>query len=204
MHCSIYSHNTHTSDWTPWCTARSTITTLTHQTEHRDALLDLQSQHSHIRLNTVMHCSIYNHNTHTSDWTPWCTARSTITTLTHQAEHRDTLLDLQKKQPRSRVVGTLVARSSSVRAVACSNLRQVPPLQACMWGSDRLHAGCQEVCKCSTRGESWGMYITFASAKIANKAEPTLALKPRGDLTRNPKQGYQWPQKRTCVRPKKI
>ena len=56
--------------------------------------------------------------------------------------------------------------------------------------------------KCSTRGESWGMYITFASAKIANKAEPTLALKPRGDVTRNPKQGYQWPQKRTCVRQK--
>ena len=28
-----------------------------------------------------------------------------------------------------------------------------------------------------------------------NKAEPTLALKPRGDITRNPKQGYQWPQK---------
>ena len=44
------------------------------------------------------------------------------------------------------------------------------------------------------------MYITFASAQKANKAEPTLALKPRGDITRNPKQGYQWPQKRTCVR----
>ena len=70
------------------------------------------------------------------------------------------------------------------------------------WGSDWLCAGCQEVSKCSTRGESWGMYITFASAKIANKAEPTLALKPRGDVTRNPKQGYQWPQKRTCVRQK--
>ena len=28
----------------------------------------------------------------------------------------------------------------------------------------------------------------------ANKAEPTLALKPRGDVTRNPKQGYQWPK----------
>ena len=35
-----------------------------------------------------------------------------------------------------------------------------------------------------------------------NKAEPTLALKPRGDVTRNLKQGYQWPQKRTCVRQK--
>ena len=68
-------------------------------------------------------------------------------------------------------------------------------LCTCMWGSDWLCAGCQEVGKCSTRGESLGMYITFASAKIANKAEPTLALKPRGDVTRNPKQGYQWPLK---------
>ena len=28
----------------------------------------------------------------------------------------------------------------------------------------------------------------------ANKAEPTVALKHRGDVTRNPKQDYQWPQ----------
>ena len=31
--------------------------------------------------------------------------------------------------------------------------------------------------------------------KKVNKAEPTLALKPRGDVTRKPKHGYQWPQK---------
>ena len=31
-----------------------------------------------------------------------------------------------------------------------------------------------------------------------NKAERTLALKLRGDVPRNPKQGYQWPQNRTC------
>ena len=38
-----------------------------------------------------------------------------------------------------------------------------------------------------------------------NKVEPTLALKPRGDITRNPNQGYQWPQNRTgeCVGQKK-
>ena len=71
-----------------------------------------------------------------------------------------------------------------------------------MWGSDRLRAGRQEVGKCSTRGESREMCITFASAKIANKAEPTLALKPRGDVTRNPKQGYQWPQKKDMCPPK--
>ena len=33
----------------------------------------------------------------------------------------------------------------------------------------------------------------------ANKAEPTLALKPRGDISRSPKQEYQGPHKWTCV-----
>ena len=32
--------------------------------------------------------------------------------------------------------------------------------------------------------ESWGMYITFTSARISNKTEPTLALKHRGDVAR--------------------
>ena len=36
----------------------------------------------------------------------------------------------------------------------------------------------------------------------SNKAEPTLALKPRGDVTRSPKQGYQWTHKWTCVQQK--
>ena len=40
------------------------------------------------------------------------------------------------------------------------------------------------------------------SLSSANKAEPTLALKPRGDITRSPKQGYQWPHKWTCVQQK--
>ena len=35
-----------------------------------------------------------------------------------------------------------------------------------------------------------------------NKAEPSLALKPRGDVTRSPKQGYQWPHKWACVQQK--
>ena len=59
-----------------------------------------------------------------------------------------------------------------------------------------------QVGKCSTRGGSRGMYITFASAKNAIKAEPTVALKPGGDVTRNPKQGYSGLKKRTCVRQK--
>ena len=37
----------------------------------------------------------------------------------------------------------------------------------------------------------------------ANKAETTLALKPRVDVTRNPKQGYQWPPKKGHVCPPK-
>ena len=36
----------------------------------------------------------------------------------------------------------------------------------------------------------------------SNKAEPTLVLKPRGDVTRSLKQGYQWPHKWTCVQQK--
>ena len=60
------------------------------------------------------------------------------------------------------------------------------------------NAGHQEVGRCSAKGEFQGMYITFASTK-ANKAEPTMALKPREDVTRNLKQGYQWPQNRTYV-----
>ena len=53
---------------------------------------------------------------------------------------------------------------------------------------------------CSTRGGSQGMYIMFASAMQIR--QPTLALKTRGDITRNPKQEYQWPPKRTIVRQK--
>ena len=37
----------------------------------------------------------------------------------------------------------------------------------------------------------------------ANKAEPTLALKPTEDVTRSPKQGYQWPHKKDSCPPKK-
>ena len=35
-----------------------------------------------------------------------------------------------------------------------------------------------------------------------NKAGPTLALKPREDVPRSPKQGYQWYNKWTCVQQK--
>ena len=42
-------------------------------------------------------------------------------------------------------------------------------------------------------------HISCTPPHSSNKAEPTLALKPRGDVTRSPKQGYQWPHKWTCV-----
>ena len=45
-------------------------------------------------------------------------------------------------------------------------------------------------------------HISRMPLQSSNKAEPTLALKPRGDITRSPKQGYQWPQKWTCVQQK--
>ena len=44
--------------------------------------------------------------------------------------------------------------------------------------------------------------ISHTPPQSSNKAEPTLALKPRGDVTRSPKQGYQWPHKWTCVQQK--
>ena len=48
--------------------------------------------------------------------------------------------------------------------------------------------------RCHTRGELQRMYITYASTKVV--------LKSRGDVSRNLKQGYQWPHKWTCVQQK--
>ena len=42
-------------------------------------------------------------------------------------------------------------------------------------------------------------YIHFHQMRIR---VPTLALKPRGDVTRCPKQGYQWPHKKDLCPPK--
>ena len=44
--------------------------------------------------------------------------------------------------------------------------------------------------------------VTRTPPQSSNKAEPTLASKPRGDVTRSPKQAYQWPHKWTCVQQK--
>ena len=44
--------------------------------------------------------------------------------------------------------------------------------------------------------------ISRMPLQSSNKAEATLVLKPREDVTRSLKQGYQWPQKWTCVQQK--
>ena len=65
------------------------------------------------------------------------------------------------------------------------------------------HAGHQEVSRYRTRGESQGTCnVTRMPLLSLNKAEPTLALKPRGDVTRSLKQGYQWPHKKDSGPPK--
>ena len=45
--------------------------------------------------------------------------------------------------------------------------------------------------RCRTRGESEGSVVHRRGSMQAR--ESTLALKPRADVTRSPKQGYQWP-----------
>ena len=59
------------------------------------------------------------------------------------------------------------------------------------------HAGIIHWQRCCTRGESQGTYITHLH-KVWIRL-PTLASKPRGHITRSPKQGYQWPYKWKCV-----
>ena len=48
----------------------------------------------------------------------------------------------------------------------------------------------KEVSRCSTRGGYQGLYIIFASATQIRQS--TLALKPTGHVTRNPKQVHQF------------
>ena len=70
---------------------------------------------------------------------------------------------------------------------------------------------CGEVTGCNASHQEVGMYSTrcilgnvhyICVHKKLNKVQPTLALKPRGEITRNLKQGYQWPPERTYVRHK--
>ena len=49
----------------------------------------------------------------------------------------------------------------------------------------------QEVSRCRTRGESEECIADRKGSKQARHS--TLALKPRADIIRSPKQGYEWP-----------
>ena len=52
------------------------------------------------------------------------------------------------------------------------------------------YAGSQEVSRCCIRGES----EDHTGEKHTSEGS-TLVLKPMADITRRPKQGYQWPHK---------
>ena len=54
---------------------------------------------------------------------------------------------------------------------------------SCLYGCDAQHTKFVICC------------ITYASIKVRIRL-PTLALKPRGDVTRSPKQEYQWSHKK--------
>ena len=73
------------------------------------------------------------------------------------------------------------------------------PTNACSQVHVREWLGCevghQEVSRCCTGGESRGTCNLYASMQVRIRL-PTLALKPRGDVTKSPKHGYQWPDKK--------
>ena len=58
------------------------------------------------------------------------------------------------------------------------------------------HAGYQNVSRYRTRGES-----EDHTSEKAHKGS-TLDLKPKADVTRSPRQGYQWPHKKDLCHPK--
>ena len=93
------------------------------------------------------------------------------------------------------VIGeTTLAHLSSVQVVACLIPSQFLPLLKHACGETAgHHDGHQKV-------EVWHQgNVHYISLHNANKTELTLPLKPRGEIIRNPKQEYQWPQNRTCV-----
>ena len=74
--------------------------------------------------------------------------------------------------------------------------------ETCMWGRWLAAMLALYTGKCVTPEVNLREHISRTPPHSSNKAEPTLALKPRGDVTRSPKQGYQWPHKWTCVQHK--
>ena len=65
-----------------------------------------------------------------------------------------------------------------------------------MWGCDLTAMPAAKRLACVAPEVDLGECTFHLPLQKVNEAEHTLALKLRGDTTRNPKQGYQWPQKR--------
>ena len=80
----------------------------------------------------------------------------------------------------------MVAHSSSVWVISHSNLTQLPPLLMHVAKWLAVLMAIKRLARVAPQVLHW-------PPQKANKAEPTLALKPRGEVTRNPKQGYQCP-----------
>ena len=75
-----------------------------------------------------------------------------------------------------------------------------PNFHQCLWTHMQKKLGCHAdpytVSRCHTRGES----VDHSSKKACKGS--TLALKPRADITRSPKQEYQWSNKKDLCPPK--
>ena len=69
-------------------------------------------------------------------------------------------------------------------------------LQVCKSKRLGCHTDFYTVYQCHTIGESEDR----TGEKVQDRS--TLALKPRADVTRSPKQGYQWPHEKDLCPPK--
>ena len=74
--------------------------------------------------------------------------------------------------------------------------------ETCMWGRWLAAMLALYTSKAVAQEVNFREHILCTPPPSANKAEPTLAFKPRGNITRSPKQGYQWPHKWACVQQK--
>ena len=78
-------------------------------------------------------------------------------------------------------------------------IRHPTSAETCMWGKQLAAMLAIYTDRGVTPEVNLRERISRIPPQSLNKAEPTLALKPKGDVTRSPKQRYQWPHKWTCV-----
>ena len=78
-----------------------------------------------------------------------------------------------------------------------------PTSVTCIGNMIGCYAGCQEVGRYHTRGAETSTVHCVQVRKHTGKGS-TLALKPRADITRSQKQGYQWPHKKNSCHSKKF